>query len=56
MADNEADEDDWYHFYHAQAAIPIGSVGSMERWPRPRRIKKRPIGFTADLDAEYEEK
>ena len=53
MADQDQDEDD---FWQSKAALPIGSVGSLERWPKKRRIKKRPIGFTADLDAEYEEK
>ena len=52
MAD-EPDEDD---FWQSKSALPIGSVGSLERWPKPRKIKKRPIGFTADIDAIYEEK
>lgn len=51
--DDEADPDD---FWHAQAAVPTGTIGQLDEYPRPRKIKKRPIGFMADIDTTFEEK
>jgi hypothetical protein len=41
--------------WHASVCPPIGSVSQLREWTKRRRIKKRPIGFTANIDEEYEE-
>lgn len=50
--DDAPDPDD---FWQAQAAAPIGSIGQLDEYPEPRKIRKRPIGFTANIDETFEE-
>lgn len=50
--DDDVDPDD---FWQAQSSPPVGTIGQLDEFPRPRKIKKRPIGFTANIDEFFEE-
>lgn len=52
QGDNDVDPDD---FWQAQASPPVGTIGQLDEYPEPRKIRKRPIGFTADIDETFEE-